>query len=90
MAIGLISGSLPGIAKMFHFFDPPNAPLSHRGEEGWAARHSIGGTPLDDFVELGGTGSRISVSETSSNRRPIAPKLSIVNLKGVWQVRNIT
>lgn len=89
LSIGLVSGSLPGIAKLFHFFDPPDKPRSDRGEEGWAARHSIGGTPLDDFVELGDGSSRLCVSENSSHRRPSVPKLSIVSLKGVWQVRTM-
>ncbi|CAN8103329.1 unnamed protein product [Discula destructiva] len=97
LAIGLTSGSLPGIAKMFHFLDPPTKPLSQRGEEGWAAHYSIGGSPLDD-LQLGTSSrhgssgaSRIgSTSENSSSRRTSIPKLTISSVKGMWQVKTVT
>lgn len=95
LAIGLISGSLPGIAKMLHFFDdPPNKPSSQRGEEGWAAPQSIGGSPLDGMHA--GTGSlhgsrhsRLCHSEKGSGRRTSVPKLSIAGVKRVWKIKTV-
>lgn len=90
LAIGLVSGSLPGIGKMFHFFDPPTKPSSRRGHEGWVANQSVGGSPLDDMISLHERGSRIFISETNSSRRPSVPKLSVRSVKGVWQVKTVT
>lgn len=90
LAIGLITGSLPGIGKMFHFFDPPTKPSSRRGNEGWVANNSVGGSPLDDMISLHERVSRNCVSDTSSARRPSVPKLSVRSVKGVWQVKTAT
>ncbi|KAJ4405906.1 hypothetical protein N0V82_010237 [Gnomoniopsis sp. IMI 355080] len=90
LAIGLITGSLPGIAKMFHFFDPPTKSTSRRGQEGWVANHSVGGSPVDDMISLHELGSRNYTSESKSTRRPSVPKLSGRSVKGVWQVKTVT
>lgn len=46
--MGLVAGSLPGIAKMFHFFDDRSSskPWQPLERDAWAANQTIGGTPL--------------------------------------------
>lgn len=84
---------MPGIGKMFHFFDPPRKASSNLVADNFAALHTVGGSPRD-LISLHSHPSDQdrcgSDQDLEMARRPSIPKLSMKSAKGVWSVHSIT